>query len=151
MGKVILTLLALIVTLEPTFIGSISKDILQEDPVIMTMELLTSDVTATVYNATASQCNSDYLHTASMFEIDPEKVSEYRIIAIERTMMTEYGIAFGDLLVIEGAGEYDGVWQVQDLMNKRYKGQHRIDFLVPSEVRLGKWEDISIYRLEKNN
>ena len=108
--------------------------------------LIASDVTATVYNAVPSQCNRDYTHTASMFRLEKDNISSYRIIAMERTMMAEYGITFGDMVRIEGTGTYDGVWQVQDLMNKRFKGQHKIDFLVPNDVRYGKWTGIKLYR-----
>lgn len=108
--------------------------------------LLADDVTATVYNAVESQCNSDPTRTASMFILDKSKIPSYRIIAMERTMMQEYGLAFGDEVFIEGAGAYDGTWQIQDLLNKRFKGQHRIDFLVPDDVKTGKWNNIKIYR-----
>lgn len=108
--------------------------------------LLADDVTATVYNAVESQCNSDPTRTASMFLLEKDKISSYRIIAMERTMMKEYGLAFGDRVIIEGAGAYDGTWQIQDLLSKRFKGQHRIDFLVPDNVKTGKWNNIRIYK-----
>lgn len=106
--------------------------------------VLTEDTTATVYNAVPSQCNADCTRTASMYWIDPAKAGSYRIIAMERTMMAEYGIAYGDIVMIQGTGTNDGLWQVQDTMNKRFKGQHRIDFLVDRSVSTGKWKDVTI-------
>lgn len=108
-----------------------------------------SEVTATVYNAVAAQCNEDYLHTASMFRIIPERILEQRILAMERTMMAEYGISYGDTVRVEGAGRWDGEWQVQDTMNKRFAGQKKIDLLVPSNIRHGKWENVKVYK--RNN
>lgn len=113
-------------------------------------ETLISETTvATVYNALPSQCNADYLTTASMFVIDPARITEYRILAMERTMMAEYGISYGDQVLVQGAGEYDGLWRVEDTMNKRYAGQHRIDFLVPDNIKNGKWQNVKVYKIEK--
>lgn len=107
--------------------------------------LVADDVTATVYNAVPSQCDGDPLRTASMYAIgDPDDVLRHRIIAMERTMMSEFGISYGDIVLVEGAGPLDGVWQVQDTMNKRFKGQHKIDFLVPRAIRHGRWEDVRL-------
>lgn len=107
--------------------------------------LAAADVTATVYNAVASQCAGNPLITASRYHIIPDKIEEQRILAMERTMMAEYGIAYGDTVIVEGAGIYDGAWQVQDTMNKRFAGQHKIDFLVPSHIRTGKWKNVKVY------
>ena len=107
--------------------------------------LIADDFTATVYNAVASQCNADYWHTASMFALDTNDVLSHRIIAMERTMMAEYGISYGDIVRVEGTGVWDGLWQIQDTMNKRFAGQHKIDILVPKHVRKGKWNGVRIY------
>lgn len=109
-------------------------------------DLIADDVTATVYNAVRSQCDGDPLVTASMYRIVPERIAEDRILAMERTMMAEYGIRYGDIVMVEGAGDYDGEWQVQDTMHKRFAGQHKIDFLVPAHIRHGKWKNIKVYK-----
>jgi len=107
--------------------------------------LISETTTATVYNAVPEQCNADCFHTASMYRIVPERIKQQRIVAMERTMMAEFGIAYGDSILVEGAGKYDGVWQVQDTMNKKYAGRHRIDFLVPKNIRHGLWTDVKVY------
>ena len=109
-------------------------------------ELVSQTTVATVYNAVPEQCNSDYLHTASMYRISPETISIDRILAMERTMMAEFGISYGDTVLIRRAGRYDGLWQVQDTMNKRFKGQHRIDFLVPDNIKTGRWSNVLVYK-----
>jgi hypothetical protein len=109
-------------------------------------ELISATTTATVYNAVPAQCNEDCLHTASMFTIVPENISSDRILAMERTMMAEFGLRYGDVVLIEGAGSYDGLWQIQDTMNKRFAGQHKIDFLVPDNIRHGKWKNVKVYK-----
>lgn len=108
--------------------------------------LVSETTVATVYNAVPGQCNSDYLHTASMYRISPETISTDRILAMERTMMAEFGIAYGDTVLIRRAGRFDGLWQVQDTMNKRFKGQRRIDFLVPNNIKTGRWSNVLVYK-----
>lgn len=110
-------------------------------------ELVASDVLATVYNAEPSQCNDDIIHTASMFRLNLGDVLSHRIIAMERTMMAEFGLKYGDVVRIEGTGKWDGEWQIQDTMNKRFAGQHKIDILVPKSEGLGKWENVKVYKL----
>lgn len=114
-------------------------------------DLLASDVTATVFNPCKAQCNDDFVHTASMYEIDVNNIDNLRILAVERTMLDEFGLAFGDIILVKGTGLYDGEWQIEDLMNKRFRNQHRIDFLVPEHIKQGKWENVSIYKRTNNN
>lgn len=103
-----------------------------------------TSVVATIYHAVPEQCNADYLHTASMRTIVPEAIAQDRILAMERTMMRRLGIAYGDIVKVEGAGPMDGLWTVEDTMNKRYTGQDRIDFLVPTTIRRGLWKNVTI-------
>ena len=110
-----------------------------------TWVLVSDKVTATVYNAVPSQCNDNPLVTASRFVIIPENIETDRILAMERTMMAEFGIQYGDIVMVEGTTRYDGEWQVQDTMNKRFAGQHKIDFLVPNHIRTGKWTSVKVY------
>lgn len=109
-------------------------------------DLLADDVTATVYNAVPEQCNDDFMHTASMFLIDTADVLSHRIIAMERTMMTEYGVRYGDVVRIEGTDVWDGEWQVQDTMNRCFAGLHKIDILVPRNICHGKWQNVKVYK-----
>lgn len=113
---------------------------------LLTWILISICTTATVYNAVPEQCGNNPTITASGRQIEPEKVQEMRIIAMERTMMARHGIAYGDTVLVKGTGKYDGEWVVEDTMGKRYAGQDKIDFLVPSDVRLGKWENVEVYK-----
>ena len=108
--------------------------------------LISSCTTATVYNAVQEQCGDNPTVTASGRVIVPEMVAESRIMAMERTMMQRNGIHYGDTVLVRGAGTYDGLWVVEDTMSARFAGQDKVDFLVPSDVRLGKWEGVQIYK-----
>lgn len=113
---------------------------------ILVWLLISTSTTATVYNAVPEQCDSNPTLTASGRQICPENVQELRIIAMERTMMEKHGIHYGDTVLVKGAGVYDGEWVVEDTMNRRYAGQDKIDFLVPEDVRLGKWDNVEVYK-----
>lgn len=106
---------------------------------------VSGDALATVYNAVPSQCNNDVVHTASMFKLDLGNVLSQRVIAMERTYMKSLGLKYGDVVYIEGTGRWDGPWQIQDTMNKRFAGMHKIDILVPENIKTGKWNNVSIF------
>lgn len=103
---------------------------------------------ATVYNAVPAQCNGDFGHTASMFRLNLENVLSQRVIAMERTFMEKLNLKYGDVVYITGTGKWDGVWQIQDTMNKRFAGQHKIDILVPNDIKLGSWNNVNLYVLK---
>lgn len=105
---------------------------------------VSNDALATVYNAVPSQCNNDVLHTASMFKLNLGDVLSQRVIAMERTFMKELGLKYGDVVYVEGTGKWDGPWQIQDTMNKRFAGMHKIDILVPRNIKTGKWNGVKI-------
>jgi uncharacterized cupin superfamily protein len=107
-------------------------------------EEVSKDALATVYNAVPGQCNKDVVHTASMFKLNLSNVLSQRVIAMERTYMKELGLKYGDVVYIEGTGKWDGPWQIQDTMNKRFAGMHKIDILVPNNIRNGKWNGVKI-------
>jgi 3D (Asp-Asp-Asp) domain-containing protein len=98
-------------------------------------------VTATIYHAVEGQTDSTPLITASGKHIDPNNPEKHRWIAVSRDL-EPLGFTFGTEVIVEGALGMEGIWIVQDRMNKRWK--HRIDFLVNKEKKLGKWENVKI-------
>lgn len=102
-------------------------------------------VAATIYHADPKQCNADFLTTASMEKIDSENPGGHKWIAVSRDL-EKLGFVFGVKVKVEGAGALDGIWTVQDRMNKRYT--KRIDFLVNKTRKYGKWEQVEITIVE---
>lgn len=102
-------------------------------------EPIADDVIVTVYNAVPNQCNSDVKHTASMFSLNLNDPASHRIIAMERTMMSEFGLKYGDVVFISGTykGRQDGVFRIEDTMNKRFAGMHKVDVLVNNGIKYG--------------
>ncbi|KAA6315734.1 hypothetical protein EZS27_033852 [termite gut metagenome] len=74
---------------------------------------------------------------------------KHRILAIDLGMFAKYEIKFGDIVYIEGIGEFNGLWQVQDVMNERYRGKDKIDILVDKSVKAGLWRDVKLYKVDK--
>lgn len=111
-------------------------------------KLVDNQTIATVYNAVPAQCNGDFGHTASMFRLNLYNVLPQRVIAMERTFMAKLDLQYGDVVYIKGTGKYDGVWQIQDTMNKRFAGQHKIDILVPDNIKYGEWDNVELYVLK---
>lgn len=100
-----------------------------------------ADVTATIYHADPKQCNADYLTTASLKKINPNNPAGHRWIAVSRDL-EPLGFTLGQKVCIENAGEMNGVWTIEDRMNKRWI--HKIDFLVNKTKKYGKWEDVKM-------
>lgn len=124
------------------------NDIPEETNPMADWKLVDSKTIATVYNAVPAQCNGDFGHTASMFRLNLNDVLSQRVIAMERTYMKKLGLKYGDVVYIEGTNGYDGVWQIQDTMNKRFAGQHKIDILVPNNIKYGSWDNVNLYVLK---
>tara|TARA_R110001632_G_scaffold69634_1_gene162731 strand:+ start:709 stop:1044 length:336 start_codon:yes stop_codon:yes gene_type:complete len=101
-------------------------------------------VTATVYNAVPEQTNADCLTTASLKKIDSLNPSKHRWVAVSRDL-EELGYTMGTKILVTGAGDLDGMWTVEDRMNKRW--ECRIDFLVNNDRIYGKWENVKITKL----
>jgi len=49
--------------------------------------------------------------------------------------------------MVSNAGNMNGVWTVEDRMNKRWT--KRIDFLVDYDIKGGKWEEVEISLIDE--
>ena len=98
-------------------------------------------VTATIYHAVPEQTDSTPDITASGKQIDLTNPLKHRWIAVSRDLEAK-GLTFGVKVCVTGAGNLDGIWTVQDRMNRRWT--NRIDFLVNEELKGGKWENVRI-------
>ena len=105
-------------------------------------------VTATIYHATPEQTDSTPDITASNKRIDMSNPQKHRWIAVSRDL-EQKGLVFGVKVRITGAGDLDGIWTVQDRMNRRWS--HRIDFLVNQDMKGGKWENVRVEIINDDN
>ena len=102
--------------------------------------IIVACVTATIYHSDPNQCNEDYLTTASLKTIEDPHDPE-RWIAVSRDLEKE-GFTMGTKVIVTGTGDMDGVWTIEDRMNRRWT--NRIDFLVSKDITGGKWENVTI-------
>ena len=109
-------------------------------------ELQEFDVTVTTYNPTRSQTDSTPNQTADGTIIKPWKATQYRYVALSRDLLSRWGgpFEYGDYIIIEGTGKWDGVYQVRDTMNKRWV--NRIDILESVDVKPYKFTEAKIMK-----
>ena len=105
-------------------------------------------VTATIYHATPEQTDSTPHITASNKIIDLCNPQKHRWIAVSRDLEAK-GLTFGVKVKVTGAGNLDGIWTVQDRMNRRWLS--RIDFLVNEDMTGGKWENVRVEIINDDN
>lgn len=103
-------------------------------------------VTATMYQPTQGQTDDSPNITADGSKIDPEHASDHKWIAVSRNLLKRWGgpLDYGDKVIIEGAQDKDGVYEIHDTMNKRCKNQ--IDILESADARLYKYKNVKIYK-----
>jgi len=97
-------------------------------------------VTATIYHAVEEQTDSTPHITASGYNINMADPLSDRIIAVSWDLENVYGFTMGTMVHVQGTPYLDGIWFVRDRMNKRWS--KRIDFLVPTSIKGGKWENV---------
>ena len=101
-------------------------------------------VTVTTYNPTRAQCDDTPNITADGTKINPRKATQYRYIALSRDLLDRWGGPFdyGDYVVIEGTGKWDGIYQVRDTMNPKWT--NRVDILTTNSRF--KYNNITMYK-----
>ncbi|MDD5061367.1 MAG: hypothetical protein PHN44_03685 [Candidatus Marinimicrobia bacterium] len=108
-------------------------------------------VTATVYQPVRAQCDDNPLETASGAKINPH--FPHRYIAVSRDLHRRYGgeFEFDDYVFIGGAGLFDGIWQIKDLMGKTARGKRiekQIDFLIyPKSPNKFKYKNVRMQKI----
>ena len=107
-------------------------------------EIQSFDVTVTTYNPTRQQTDSTPNITADGTKIKPWLATNYRFVALSRDLLSRWGgpLDYGDWIVIEGTGKYDGVYQVRDTMAAKWV--KRVDILT-TDSRF-KYTDVKMYR-----
>lgn len=101
-------------------------------------------VTATVYNPVESQCDSDPLVTADNSKIDLKKLNQGKLkwIAVSRDLRRQFRYGSKVRIRCESDPSINGIYEVRDTMNERYK--FCIDILKPVGQSKGKWYNVEI-------
>ncbi|HEY9008046.1 MAG TPA: hypothetical protein VIM75_18020 [Ohtaekwangia sp.] len=141
------TLLICIAVMVP-MVGSYTKEASLKRTFRLKREIIYTLETVTIYNPVKRQCDKTPLITASNARIDLKKLKkrELRWLALSRDLLKRWNgnFHYGDTVQLTaGDPEIDGIWVIQDSLNKRYK--NRGDLLFDSGVRkLGRWNNVKI-------
>ena len=102
------------------------------------------NVTVTTYNPTKAQCDDTPHITADGTKFKTWKATQYRYVALSRDLLSRWGGPFdyGDYIVIEGTGKWDGVYQVRDTMNPKWV--NRVDILTTNSRF--RYDNITMYK-----
>ncbi len=105
---------------------------------------------ATVYHATAAQCDGNPLETADGSRIVAARIPRLRWCAVSQDLLTRRGgpLNFGDTLCVREGGRLNGRWVVRDVMN--YRHRRHIDFLVrPADKFDPDQNTVEVHRIWK--
>ena len=103
-------------------------------------------VTVTMYQPVSYQTDSTPNILADGTRIRTREASNYKFIAVSRNLLTRFGgfLDFGDFVLLRGTDHKDGVYQVRDVMNKRFV--NRIDILESVNVKPYKFDKAKIIK-----
>ena len=105
------------------------------------------EVDVTMYQPVYPQTDMTPNITADGTRIRISKASDYKFVALSRNLLKRWGGPFdyGDFILLKGAGNKDGVYQVRDTMNPKWVNV--VDILESESVQPYKYTDAQIYKL----
>ena len=105
------------------------------------------EVDVTMYQPVYPQTDRTPNITADGTRIRISKASDYKFVALSRNLLKRWGGPFdyGDFILLKGAGNKDGVYQVRDTMNPKWVNV--VDILESESVQPYKYTDAQIYKL----
>ena len=103
-------------------------------------------VDVTMYQPTHYQTDDTPNITADGTRIRISKASNYKFVALSRNLLKRWGGPFdyGDFVLLKGAGNKDGVYQVRDTMNPKWVNV--VDILESTHVEPYKFTGVHIYK-----
>lgn len=118
-------------------------------------ELISTKSTVTMYNPVYWQTDSTPLITADNSEINPDRASELRWVALSRNLLKRFNpkyasISFGDIVYLDIPDSKDksGYYRVRDTMNPRFINY--IDIIETTGTPLYKFLDVNLYKVSVN-
>ena len=105
------------------------------------------EVAVTMYQPVYPQTDSSPNITADGTRIRISKASEYKFVALSRNLLKRWGGPFdyGDFILLKGAKDKDGVYQVRDTMNSKWVNV--VDILESKHVEPYKYMNAHIFKL----
>ena len=105
------------------------------------------EVDVTMYRPNVRETDSTPNITADGTRFRIGKASDYKYIALSRNLLKRWGGPFdyGDFILLKGAKDKDGVYQVRDTMNKKWVNV--VDILESKHVEPYKYMNAHIFKL----
>ena len=105
------------------------------------------EVSVTMYQPVYPQTDKTPDITADGTKIRIHLASKYKFVALSRNLLKRWGGQFdyGDFILIKGASDKDGVYQVRDTMNSKWVNV--VDILESKHVKPYKYENVHIYKM----
>ena len=103
-------------------------------------------VTATTYKLTAAENGPYGNHLASGFKASYKHPGLNRVIAVSPDLLDSF--PFHSYVIIKGAGKFNGIWKVEDIMNKRFT--KRIDLLIDWKIKHNKFYKVTIKKYDNS-
>jgi len=105
------------------------------------------EVDVTMYQPVYPQTDDTPNITADGTRIRISKASNYKFVALSRNLLKRWGGPFdyGDFVLLKGAGDKDGVYQVRDTMNPKWVNV--VDILESTHVEPYKFTGVHIFKL----
>ena len=105
------------------------------------------EVDVTMYQPVYPQTDKTPDITADGTRIRISKASEYKFVALSRNLLKRWGGPFnyGDFILLNGAKDKDGVYQVRDTMNSKFVNV--VDILESKHVEPYKYMNAHIFKL----
>jgi predicted SpoU family rRNA methylase len=109
------------------------------------------EVDVTMYQPVYHQTDRTPNITADGTKIRISKASRYKFVALSRNLLKRWGGPFdyGDFILLKGAENKDGVYQVRDTMNAKWVNV--VDILESKHVEPYKYTDAHIFKLPWTN
>jgi len=96
--------------------------------------------TLTTYNASKGQTDNTPNLTSYQFKIDKKNPFSQRFIGLSRDLLEEF--RYGEIVILENAGDYNGYYIVADCMNSRFI--RSVDVLIGPKQKHTKIKNIVI-------
>jgi 3D (Asp-Asp-Asp) domain-containing protein len=104
-------------------------------------------VTLTTYNASKLQTDDTPNLTSYQFKIDPKNPFSQRFIGLSRDLLEEF--RYGEIVIVENAGIYNGYYIVADCMNNRFI--RCVDILIGNKQKHTKLKNIVLKHANKDD
>jgi 3D (Asp-Asp-Asp) domain-containing protein len=99
--------------------------------IVDTMEKESYLVTVTTYNATDKQTDKTPNLTSAQYKIDKKNPFTQKFIGLSRDLLEEFH--YGEIVILENAGNYNGYYIVADCMNSRFL--RHVDILIDNKQK----------------